>query len=383
MRINAICILIIFISFSCAKNEDIPNDVALKQTELLKLPFPADVLANSFCMKYYSPDPAKEYLFYLNKNNNSILIYDLAKEAIHKSVNFSVQGDQGVGSITGFTIRSLDSIYLGSSGKPFLFLTDTTGILKGKISFNEEVDGYYPTYSRLFSRTYNDVLFRDASLLISQPLNINGRKPSVKTLKNQPLFISVDDSTGKVSKPSIHFPLDYFNNNQLFPPEYAVVSDGDKIIYSFYCDEYIYIIRDGNDELEKKLAKSDYINDFESASDYNNPAYYFAKAPLYRNLLYDPYRNLFYRFAKHAIDDFEDMKPEDAYQYPPYFSIVILDENLNKVGEQVFNKRNYYDMYQSFVGRKGLHLSISNPLRTGYREDELSFEVWLPDIVER
>ncbi len=379
MRIYIILILLILTA--CAREPDNAASIVLQNTGTLELPLPSEAVVGTFCMKYHSPAPGIEYLFYLNGHNNAILVYDIQRQSIYKTIHFPVEGDQGFGMITGFTIKNPDSIYLGVSGKPLLLLTDTTGTLKNRIPFDEAIGDFYPAYSRLFSRPYNDVIFRDNYLLLSQPLNLNGRIPSASFLKNHPLFIRIDPIGSSVTSLPARFPADYFKQSQLLPPEYAVADDGKKIVYAPYCDHHIYGISDDGKNT-RTLAKSSFLDEFESVAAYNNPAYYFAKAGLYRNLLYDPYRQLFYRLVKHNMDDFtDDLKPEDAYQYPPVFSIMILDQNLNKIGEHYFNKKRHYDIYQSFVGREGLYISISNPLRPDYEEDKITFELWTPDKI--
>lgn len=372
--------ILLYVLSSCQQDErEFSTSFSLQKIGETALPFPDSALPNTFCMKYFSDSPSSAHLFYLNKANNSIILYDMNTKSIAKEIVFPKEGQQGFGIVTGFTIHNLDTIYISSSGDPTLYVTDTTGVLKQKIRYDQTIEGLSSQYTRLFSRPYKDVIVRDNYLVLSPPFPIGRRVPSKSEINNHPMFIKIDDKRGAFEAMSVSPPSDYFKNNQLYEPTFAVADAGDKIAYSYYSDHNVHYTVDGA-EAHKKAAQSDYIKELEPTDNYNNPAYYYAKAALYRNLFYDPYRNLFYRIAKHAIDNFDDinMKPEDAYQYPPTFSIIILDKNLDKIGEVLFDEPGYYDMYQTFVGREGIYISTSNPFNPDYDENKLTFEIWEP-----
>jgi len=64
----------------------------------------------------------------------------------------------------------------------------------------------------------------------------------------------------------------------------------------------------------------------------------------------------------------------DLIQYPQKFSIIILDKDLNIIGETLF-PADMYDMHGYFINKDGLYLSCSNPFNLEYDVDKLEFQL--------
>jgi len=379
LKTLCICLFCFLFLTACSNDKnEISSSAGLVTTkQITELPIGADTPPKSNCLKYFSPNENEEYLFFLNKKINSFLIFDLVEEKQVRKTPIQKEGGNGMGRITGFTIRNMDSIYLSSAGRAILYLTDTTGLIKEKYDFSEPVGNLVPSYSSLASRYNLDVFFREDQLLISQPLYLNGRNATKELLKNHRMYLGIDPESHTHQFFPITPPEDYFEKGT-FPIElYSIAFDGEKVVWSFSYDHSLYFSKDLR-QAKSASAKSRFIDDFVPIDNYlTSPYFYYAETPQYCSILYDPYREVFYRFAKHALtpDQLKETGEMQGYNFPPRFSVLILDKDLHVLGETPFFGNNY-NMFNSFVGRKGLYISTANPLRTDFSEDFLRFELF-------
>ena len=97
-------------------------------------------------------------------------------------------------------------------------------------------------------------------------------------------------------------------------------------------------------------------------------------SPSYGNIMYDKYRQVYYRFVYPEVEfdqseDFLSIFREGRKQ----FSILILDKELSIIGETLFPVYTY-NSNLAFVNEKGLYLSVSHYKRTDFDENILRFQ---------
>lgn len=106
---------------------------------------------------------------------------------------------------------------------------------------------------------------------------------------------------------------------------------------------------------------------------YNESLIYDYTTSRYYQVIYDPYHEIYYRFALmgNTIDELND--PEINYKLRA--RVILLDKKFKKVGEVPLERGRY--LYQNFfVGKNGLHLQIDPALYEN--EDDLIFDVFEP-----
>ncbi len=96
----------------------------------------------------------------------------------------------------------------------------------------------------------------------------------------------------------------------------------------------------------------------------------------YFQVVYDPYRRVFYRQVLHPNHDYEiGTRYYSTMDRPESFSIMIFDEDFNKLGEVDFPSSTYgYQMW--YVGPEGLYISKSNYNNPDMREDFMDFDLF-------
>ena len=91
----------------------------------------------------------------------------------------------------------------------------------------------------------------------------------------------------------------------------------------------------------------------------------------YLHLMYDKYRNVYYRFVEHPCK----LGFGEYYMDEPKareFSIIIFDKDLNIIGETKFPGNKYFNK-MSFIGRDGLYISENNWANPDFDKHKLVF----------
>jgi hypothetical protein len=95
---------------------------------------------------------------------------------------------------------------------------------------------------------------------------------------------------------------------------------------------------------------------------------------IYGNLVYDKYRNVYYRIAYPGGEMEEDVNYLEIYRTGrKKFSIIILDENLNVVGETLFPEYTYMSNVL-FIDENGLHIRTNHSKNPEFNEDVFIFD---------
>ena len=101
----------------------------------------------------------------------------------------------------------------------------------------------------------------------------------------------------------------------------------------------------------------------------------------YFHVMYDKYRDVYYRFVEHPCE----LAQNEGYMDSPKsreFSVIIFDKNFRIIGETKFPGNKYF-IRMSFVGRDGLYISENNLANPDFDEDKLVFACFkLEDVKE-
>jgi len=103
--------------------------------------------------------------------------------------------------------------------------------------------------------------------------------------------------------------------------------------------------------------------------------------PKYHNIMYDKYRDVYYRIAEFPYEFKANESPFDDPKGRE-FSVIIFDKDFNIIGETKFPGNKYF-YKMSFVGRDGLYISENNLANPEFDENKLVFACFtLEDIKE-
>ena len=377
------CLLLVMLLSACGKTGTlIPVSLSPSET-LLRLNLDENTSNISGHLEhYYDQQSGKELLFSLNTIKNEIQVYDLQQRQLHKSLTFAVEGDRGVGNISAFYVHNLDSIFLFPRNGNRVFLTDNEAKAIQRINY-QVPDGYG---NAIVSSTYFSAkpYLQNGKLVTKTLYQGNYSTVGNQELSTRHVSYAVDLSTGGVDNLPATYPNDYMADvKKHFQFSFSASKNGN--VYSLWGDHSLYLSKGLNSEWTRVPARSAYLREQWEALPLGGTRMdrtrYFAASAHYGNIIYDPYREVYYRFVYPKVEVENDQDLRQLALYPVKFSIMILDKNLNTLGEKFFEES--FVTSNVFVGKEGLYMSINHPNNLDNHEDFLSFQLYqlngLPD----
>ena len=335
---------------------------------------------------YVIEEGGVEYLTFSNSENRTILIYNMSGELL-KKVTFEAEGPNGIGmNLFGYYIKDFQHIYIPSANRSVIYETDTTGIVKKVFDYSKLVDGTLTVPAYYTNHDDRQMFFVDNSLFIPQSLNRTlGLESWIESSPTAVLFDTINKKTEKFPMLHPHDKISSKEYNQFIADlSYSSILKDGKLIYSFTMEEELYIIDVEGKIKEKKLAKSRYVQDVAPRrlpNDFLSVVKKTCEMPSYGNIMYDEYRKVYYRFAYPETElDTEVNHRKILHNGKKEFSIIIMDESFNIIGETKFPPFTYVP-HICFINAKGLFLCTSHFMREDYSDDWLRFQ--RIDLVEK
>lgn len=369
-----LCLLI-----SCkSEKSSKPYSYNLVATETIKsFPLDADVRYNAFYLYTFADDSGKEYLSFLHYRTNQILFYDLKTSELLFKMNLKSEGPDGVVQSTGYYIKDFDNIYVSSHAYSGLIKVDTTCRIVQKIPYGTTPDGYkvLPSYTPS-SHPYIPPVIIGKKIYITQKA-VDRFHPVAET----PLSVVIDT----VEKTCESLPLTYgiLTEEELQSKDtrFSRTVNGEKFLYSFYASEDIVVASANHKDVKRVKAKSNYIDSpaGEVKESEQGPKQSLEIAR-YGDMIYDPYREVYYRFAYPATTLEDNMRWWGKAVYGrKKFSVIILNKELEVIGETLFPE-GIYNSYVFFVHKDGLYISRDYQMMYEQSEDYMTFELF--DLVK-
>jgi hypothetical protein len=371
MKAIIICIaILVSISFSCQHHAgEGRNSQTTSFDDFEQISLELD-LESSYDNRYYEYHQidGNYLLFFVNPKLNQIKVYDLVNGQISHTINVPIDDPDGFNQITSFTIKSKDSLFVFSGltlGK--VFLTNWKGesfkelYLKDKPGGGSTLFFNHLSISATPSKVVGDKIY-----FFQFPLKLRGEFSHsefemnlVYDLKNDSIY-TFDSPFPKIFK-------DKSPKEALFCFR-DINSNGD-LIYSFFGSDSIYIQKPDM-SLQAVYAGTKLIS-VSPNFNYGDPESSH-KLPKYGPIIYNPYRNEYYRFYYHG-SKFNPNETFTKQQALTTDGIIYLDKNFQIISSFDFQKK--YAARNYFVSPKGLYRSVNNEYANSEMdEDFLVFE---------
>ena len=360
---------------SCKREKGEPQDnYTLEATENIKsFPLDSDVKYDASYL-YTFEENGKRYLSFLNYRTTQLLFYDFDTAKFLFKVTLDKEGSNGVVMPTGYYIKDFNNMYISSSAYFGLIKVDTAKTIVQKIPYRKTDSGYKIISSyNASSHPYLPPVFIGDKMYITQQNN-ERFCPAEKT----PISVAIDTIQKKYTSLPLTFSIltekQVKSNGDRFSRDY----DGKNFIYSFYVDEDILVTSIDHAEVKRIRAKSRYIDspDEEQPLNAQKGPQLNLELARYGDLMYDPYREVYYRFAypKTELDDKINWMGKAVYGRKK-FSVIILDKDFQIIGETLFPEA-IYNPYASFVSKEGLYISRDYQINYDQSEDFMTFELF-------
>lgn len=356
--------IIILVLISCNSKNKIQN---IDDLNVTKKTFIIDSNTNySFLtLDYYISGDGREYFFNLDSKNSSLVIYDYVTSKKIKKINIP-------SNIMGFLVHSLDSIFLLAYMDNILLLIDSSGTTKNRWDLNTLIHDSikYEAWANNFMR-----LFYINNKLYIYTLPVVKLKEVVKF----PLLsiFSLKCDTLTLEKKLLNFTKKYHDFNYMTYYPFITLNNDNDIIISYEIEDSIYVIT--NEFLEYKYySKSNFIDSFKvfNQSKWYNKKYnnsYHIEAPTYGQVIYDKYRNIYYRIVKHGQDEVNKDGSKNDY-FDRSWSIIVLDSNF-KIIKEIYMQPKNYRFTDLVLTRDGLLISDNHENNPKFNPNLLSFIV--------
>lgn len=312
-------------------------------------------------------------LYFVNHIKNSIQVYNTTKQSLDRELIFDNNGPDGIGQLDGFVfVDSLFLIYARHESE--IVIADFFGKIMKRVSY-EPPSGYSTTRGiSIIPNLYE----KDNKVLIKATIDGNFRELGNNELKEYSLGYTLDLHNGETQLVSHRYPEDYWKGfKKDFSTFFVQQGQGSVFVYSLFADHRVFYANSEFDLLQDKEAKSRFFEASFEAIPLDGSrlerAKYFSAEQRYQDLLFDPYRNLYYRFAYHQSDILPESDLNIMRFYPKEFSILILDVDFNLIGESFIKNENRFAPSNCFVHKSGLYMSLSHPNNEYISEDEIAY----------
>ena len=313
-------------------------------------------------------------LMFYSRKTNSLCIYDLDSAKLIDKIEYYSQGPNAINSVEGCQYGAPDSVWLYSvRANHELIRTDTAGNILERFDYPFDPTASYAMRPEPYtSAPYkvsgpNHYLFGSCSFRDANP----SQQPFAGSIFNV--------ATGQLSV-GIPYPESYTNVPQfierfsgMLSPSYTVAPDG-KIVVSFAASDSLFIFDSLTSMPTHRLATITEPLEITPAPDGASTLdamTHLIKQPTMANILYDPENKLYYRLVALPMADFDPSKGYDELLRRPW-TVVILDENFNKVGESPLPAASYIPQ-QAFVHNGALFLQTLSP-----DDDFMTFSTFTP-----
>lgn len=363
--------LLLFILSSCEQAEKSRSYQLVRSDQTLAFTLDDKTKNVTPFLSYYRYKKGKEYIvlqsYSMQSRSNKFYFYDKDSQELAFKIEPEIEGSNGVGRVLGCYIQDWDSLYLTSLFEPEIIRINKDCQILEKINYEEANDG-----TRLYNSSF--LSFRTATL-IGRDLYIYS-DPN-RLIEKDYVSATINLDTKEIRALPFVYP-DYPGSSVKLKRyglegSYSRSFDGQRFVYSFIYDESVYVANIAHDSIRKVSVKSEYIDQVQLPDELTAQAIDFCQNAMYGDLIYDPYREVFYRIAYPSTTIEKGVKAMELIEYGrKTFSIIILDKELNKLGETLFP--NYtYNSRQLLVLPDGLYICNSHFMNPDFNDDILSF----------
>lgn len=326
---------------------------------------------------YYFEEEGKELLYFENtkKGQYEIIIYDIDAEVIAKRIGMHKQGADGVPSVMGSRpLGSSSTFVLFQNNMSQITLLDDEGKVLRKYPIKSPETPFIPF---LPSSDFYTLGFMKDSVLYVAPLVA---KPNMtkEDWRTTSLLFGLDLRTGDVDFVPLYYPS-VFNHdvkNIAMGAEFSYDFNDckNRLVCSFInydslmvCDDLCSVKwYDGKSRYlkEKRPKLIEASGGIQAIAEAKEEGFYY-------HVMYDKYRDVYYRFVEHPCE----LGENEGYMDDPKareFSVIIFDKDFRIIGETKFPGNKYF-IRMSFVGRDGLYISENNLANPDFDEDKLVF----------
>lgn len=350
MKQTVFLIVVITLLYSCKG----PSGTDHWKTTEDTLSIPAALLNATFNVK---KDASERPLFQsYDKSLNEIVLIDLDSEKQIFSVTPAIDFEKS-GRLIQFDVYKADSVFVVT--EDYVYIVNATG----EIIYSKDLS------TPLKDQAGNDLILWDNDNQFPLFYNSQTKELLIRTTCNCSYMDAeyfkhklegwLNLETGTIRQLNYSFPQNHteFSYSQsVFP--YRILTDSLSVI-SFQSQDSLYVYDRSTDSMKRYTGRSKYQTvdfipfDTANKGDMERVKEFLTVSPIYQRILYDPYRQIYYRFFVKE----QPLKNENGVYNTIFTKDVILmvfDKDFHIIEEK--NIGNNYSWYFSFVTPNGLYV---------------------------
>lgn len=339
--------------------------------------FPVDDnTSTAFDYLQYIHNDTLPMLSLLNTYTNSIYLYDAEKCVILDTITFDKEGAHGVGKMQGYYYHNDDSIFTYAYGYGQIFLANRKAKVVQRYNLfdpDELLNDTTQFRALPYLYTWTPMLYKGGRLILTGGFFAEtSMEKADNTFVTNIYDVVKEEGVYTNSYPVQYQKYEWCGGFYYRQPSISLYSDHSFLLgfsadhrlrlYDWKNGEQTYFYAGSKDIMEIEPLRTSKVYVADRSNDEKRDWYY--SQPSYEGVFADPYRHLVYRIARlpkpgHQKGRFND-KP---------VVIIVLDEQLNYIGEELLPEGVLYDTYNAYVSPEGLHIRIWKP----QDEDHLTF----------
>lgn len=312
----------------------------------------------------------------LNTYTNSIYLYDAEKSILLDTITFDKEGAHGIGTMQGFYYHNDDSIFTYAYGLGRVFLANRQGkvIQKYELFNPKELLNDTTKFITLpYAESRVPILYKDGKLILT-----GGFFAETSMEKSDNTFVTniydtkENRNTYTNSYPEQYQKYEWCGGFFYRQPSISLYSK-QSFLLSFPADHRLRLYNWETNKQEYFYAGSEQIKEIEPLRTSKTlmaerlekeiQDWYYSQ-PSYEGVFADPYKHFVYRIGRLPHPD----QKNKSFNTKPVV-VIVLDEQLNYIGEELLPEGLQYDTFNSYVSPEGFHIHIRNPKD----EDHLTF----------
>jgi len=341
-------------------------------------------LSNLLYVHLIESDSGK-YLFYLNPTSMGLQFMNLENGKVANEIVLEYDGPNSMSNRSGIAGLEEDKVWT-------TFAPHAIGYFnyKAEIQFKKNIPPGEVDITYVGSDFHQELHRYGDKVFGMQPLFMNHHGMNKEDIQKHSLVYSYDMSSDQTIWYDVYYAKDYWDKGKKIT-DFSWARRGDKLYISPWYDHEIQVFDMQQEKVSEKVqAKSAHINSFlyvnELSGTHEEGLINRLSHDLYGIILYDKYRECFYRFFYPGYTDDEEYAIDKLWMLRssrPYTGVMVLDKDLNVIGEHVFDKFQVHASSNVFVGEEGLYLSLNNENSPDFDEDHLRYMVVQFDLEKK
>ena len=363
------CLVLSLLFFACENNKE-KGSLKLKVVEEITFETDSLVPINPGHIQFLETDSGSQIFLY-NYFKKIYQFYSYPDGKLLKEVPLYLEGPNSVKPFSGGILTAEDSIWLVNYAPQKIVLIN----LEGEVQLRRPIHNELFPISAIGVSSETPLYQIGNKVYGAQPLFMKYHDMDKADIQKHQLVYSYDILEDTVQWYDVFYREDYWDKGKK-GSGYSWAKRADKIYIAALHDHEIQVFDTKSGKvIKRKKVKSETVNNFHYVNKMApNPRAGLEgriKYDQYGALIYDPFRDVFYRLTTPAVEYDPDASDEDLNRlnyHRPYNSIMVLDKELNVLAEHTFDAFEVYVGSNFFVREDGLYLSRNNLFHADYDE---------------